>query len=106
MNPKFKEGDLVEFVEYIPRLHRLLHLHLHLHPRLPRLHPRLENTLGIILKQLPPEEVWYDWAELSEAQREETTLKPENNCYVWFSQQELKEFAVFENELKEVKCLL
>ena len=103
MNPKFKEGDLVEYVEYIPRLHLHLPLRLHLLPlSLLRPHPRLKNTLGIILKQLPPEEVWSDWSFLSEAEKE-TTLKPENNCYVWFSQQELKEFAVFQDELKEVK---
>ena len=91
MNPKFKEGDLVEYVEF------------HLHPNLPpRPRPHLENTLGIILKQLPPEKVWYDWANYSEAYKE-TALKPENNCYVWFSQQDLKEFTVFEDELKEVK---
>ena len=99
MNPKFKEGDLVEFVGYIPRPF----LFLHLHPHLPLLsHPHLENTLGIILKQLPPEEVWSDWSFLSEAYKE-TALKPENNCYVWFSQQDLKEFTVFQDELKEVK---
>ena len=93
MNYKFKEGDLVEYVEF------------RLRPRLrPRPHPhlRLENTLGIILKQLPPEEVWYGWSFLSEAEKE-TTPKPENNCYVWFSQQDLKGFPVFEDELKEVK---
>ena len=94
MNPKFKEGDLVEFVGLrLPlrlRRLRLPRLHLHLH---------LKNTLGIILKQLPPEEVW---SVLSEADKE-TAPKPENNCYVWFSQQELKEFAVFQDELKEVK---
>ena len=101
MNPKFKEGDLVEYVEFRPALHPRLLLR-HLHPRLHLRLLRLENTLGIILKQLPSEEVWYDWANYSEKEKE-TTLKPENNCYVWFSQQELKEFWVFENELKEVK---
>ena len=93
MNPKFKEGDLVEFVEF----HYRLLPHLRLRPR-----PHLKNTLGIILKQLPPEEVWSDWAAFSKADKK-TTLKPENNCYVWFSQQELKEFWVFQDELKEVK---
>ena len=104
MNYKFKEGDLVEFVEF------RLHLRLRLRPRLRlrrgrlrlRPHPRLKNTLGIILKQLPPEEVWYDWGDFSEEEKKEAE-KPENNCYVWFSQQDLKESAVFQDELKEVK---
>ena len=93
MNPKFKEGDLVEYVGFRPRPLLPLPLHPHLH---------LKNTLGIILKQMPPEEVWNDWANYSEKEKE-TTLKPENNCYVWFSQQDLKGFPVFQDELKEVK---
>ena len=97
MTYKFKEGDLVEYMGF--RLRPLLPLPPHL--RLP-LRLYLENTLGIILKQLPPEEVWYNWANYSEKEKE-TALKPENNCYVWFSQQDLKEFWVFQDELKEVK---
>ena len=88
----FKSGDLVEFKQYIPRLRREPHRLLRF-----RLHPNLNNTFGIIIKQLSLEEIWF-MDDLSESEKKEI-LKPENNCYLWFSQIEQTEFAMFQNEL-------
>ena len=92
----FKSGDLVEFKQYIPRLRlrqrgRCLRL-------LPHPHYNLNNTFGIIIKQLSLEEIWF-MDDLSESEKKEI-LKPENNCYFWFSQIQQTEFAIFQDEFE------
>ena len=86
----FKSGDLVEFKQYSLRFR-----HCHRHGLRP--HYKLNNTFGIIIKQLSLEEIWF-MDDLSESEKKEI-LKPENNCYLWFSQIEQTEFAMFQNEL-------
>ena len=85
---KHQIGDLVEFKKIIPRCHLFSRNHCVDEPRL-RLHPsslRL-NSLGIILS-------CEDHKNLFESDSTE-----DDNGYVWFSQEESKEYFVYENEL-------
>ena len=94
----FKSGDLVEFKQYIPR-QLLPRPRLRPRPRLLlRRHPNLNNTFGIIIKQLSLEEIWF-MDDLNESEKKEI-LKPENNCYFWFSQIQQTEFAIFQDEFE------
>jgi hypothetical protein len=86
MQVTYQIGELVEIKGYIPRPHlRLRRPHLRLLLR-PLLRPRL-NSLGIILS-------CEDHKNLFESDSTE-----DDNGYVWFSQEESREFFVYENEL-------
>jgi hypothetical protein len=87
---KHQIGDLVEFKKFILRgsdflVNRPCRLHLQRCRR--RTHLLRPNSLGIILEIHDHKSLW------------EKDLTEDNNGYVWFSQEESKEYFVYENEL-------